>query len=91
MEPDPIVSKIFCSFPNILQYQFIDIQTSGAGQSNNISCSVVSKTRDIRISFDEIVADGPFDGPQFVAGGFARESDEPLKYLHLVSPNQCKF
>jgi hypothetical protein len=48
MEADPI-PKIFRPFSNVLHYQFIDIQTSGAVQSNNISRSVVSQMRDIPI------------------------------------------
>ena len=48
MEADPI-PKIFRPFSNVLQDQSIDIQTSGAEQSNNISCSVVPRTVDFPI------------------------------------------
>src|SRR5271169_4349016 len=46
MQPDPLLKKIFCPFPNVASYQFIDVQTSGAGQSNNIGCSVVPLMRE---------------------------------------------
>ena len=70
MEAD-LVPKIFRPFSNVLQHQFIDIQTSGAEQSNNISCSVVPQMRDfpIPIPFYQMVA-----GPSLIVreGIFAR-------------------
>ncbi len=85
MEAD-LIPKIFRPFSNVLQHQFIDIPTSGAEQSNNISCSVVPRIRDspIPIHFYQTVV----DGPQFFARGFSHESDERVKYLHLGSLNE---
>ena len=81
MEADLIIPKIFRSFSNVLQHHFIDIRTSGAEQSNNINCSVVPRFMDfpIPIRFFQMVA----DNLQLFARRFSRESDEPLKYLHL--------
>jgi len=76
-----IIPKIFRPFSNVLQHQFIDIRASGAEQSYNISCSVVPRIMDfpIPIRFFQMVA----DDLQLFARGFSRESDEPVKYLHL--------
>jgi len=81
MEADLVIPKIFRPFSNVLQHQFIDIRTSGAEQSNNISCSVVPRIMDfpIPIRFFQMVA----DDLQLFARGFSRESDEPVKCLHL--------
>src|ERR1017187_640433 len=40
-----LIPKISRSFSNVLQYQCIDIQTSRAEQSNNISGSVLHRVR----------------------------------------------
>ena len=80
MEAD-LIPKIFRPFSNVLQHQFIDIPTSGAEQSNNISCSVVPQMRDFPIP---VLPNRTGGRLQLFARGFSRESDELLKYLHLA-------
>jgi hypothetical protein len=48
MEAD-LIPEIFRPFSNVVPHQFIDIPTSGAEQSNNISCSVVPRFSDFPI------------------------------------------
>jgi adenylylsulfate kinase len=80
------IPNIFGPFSNVLQYQLIDIGTSGAEQSNNISCSVVPQMRDFPTPVFQM-APNPRSGclqcQQFFARGFSRESDELVKHLHL--------
>jgi len=59
-----------------------DAMYASVEQSNNISCSVVPRLMDfpIPIHFFQLVA----DALQLFARVFSRESDEPLKYLHLA-------
>ena len=83
MEADRI-SKIFRPFSNVLQHQFVHVPTSGAEQSNNISCSVVPKMRDLPTPFYQLVENGSSGYLQLFARGFSREPDELLKYLHLA-------
>lgn len=78
------IPKIFRPFSNVLQYQFIDIMTSGAVQSNNISCSVVPPMRNFPTAFYQMIVDLRSDYLQLIARGFSHESDELLKYLHLA-------
>ena len=61
-----LIPKIFRPFSNVLQYQFIDILTSGAEQSNNISCSVVPQMRDVPTPFCQMVLDPRYPFYQMV-------------------------
>src|SRR5271155_2582324 len=77
-----LISKISRPFSNVLQYQSIDIPSSGAEQSNNISCSVVPLTRDDPTPIDQLAV----DERRFFARGFSGESDQLPKYSHLAPP-----
>jgi hypothetical protein len=70
-----IISKIFRPFSDVLLYQTIDIHTSVAEQSQNISGSVVPQMRDVPPPIDQLA----LDPRELFARGFSRESGELLK------------
>src|ERR1700691_1670150 len=89
VEADYMLSKIFRSFSKVLEHQLIDVQTSAPEQADNVSCSVVLRFMNfpIPIQFFQMIA----DSLQLFARDFLRESDQPLKYLHLAHyvTNNC--
>jgi len=73
-----VIPKIFHSFSNVLDDQFIDIHTSGAEQSNNISCSVVPPMRDVP-TWQYPLSEMVLDGHELLTRGFSRKAEKLLQ------------
>jgi hypothetical protein len=86
---------------NVLRYQVVDIPTSGAEQSNYISCSILPRSMELPVPIllrhsgpeePKFFATVPIllrhsgpEEPKFIARKLQCKSDEPAKYLHFSS------
>ena len=94
---EDLVSEIPGALANVLQHQFIDVQTSAAKKSENIDCFVIPKTGDSASQFNEMVAGEPTH-ILAVLEGFPTEPDKSMRYPVLAnsivqwapnSPQEC--
>src|SRR5580704_16659817 len=87
MEADRI-PEIIGPSTNVVQHQVIDVPTSRAEQSNNISCPVVPHMRDSPTRDAPAVQQMVANHARLFARGCSRESNELVKYRH---PRDTRF